>query len=93
MIAIDEPETGLHPSMMSIIADYAVMASQRTQVIITTHSADFLDGFHDTTPTITVSECIDGETKLRIPSEDKLKSWLEEYTLGETFRMRQLEDL
>src|SRR5207253_5466691 len=38
LIAIDEPETGLHPSMLPIIAEYAVEAAERTQVIMTSHS-------------------------------------------------------
>ncbi|MCX6377221.1 MAG: AAA family ATPase, partial [Armatimonadetes bacterium] len=33
LVAIDEPETGLHPSMLPIIAEYAVEASRKTQVI------------------------------------------------------------
>lgn len=41
LIAIDEPETGLHPSMLPIVAEYAVDASERTQVILTTHSPSF----------------------------------------------------
>jgi predicted ATPase len=93
LIAIDEPETGLHPSMMSIIADFAKQAAGRTQVVISTHSADFLDAFHDVTPTITVAECVNGETILKIPPEDKLKEWLKDYKLGEIYRMRQLEDM
>ena len=93
LVAIDEPETGLHPTMLSIIADFAVDASKRTQVIITTHSADFLDAFHSVTPTTTVTECVNGKTTLKILPKKKLKSWLKEYSLGEMFRMRQLEDM
>ena len=48
LIAIDEPETGLHPSMLPIVAEYAVDASSRTQVIFTTHSPQFLDAFRET---------------------------------------------
>lgn len=93
LVVIDEPETGLHPAMLPIIADFAVDASTRSQVIISTHSADFLDAFHDITPTTTVMECVNGETVLKILKKNKLKSWLEDYTLGELFRMRQLEDM
>ncbi|MCP5111186.1 MAG: AAA family ATPase, partial [bacterium] len=38
VIAIDEPETGLHPSMLPIIAEFAVEASRKSQVILSTHS-------------------------------------------------------
>ncbi len=45
LVAIDEPETGLHPSMLPIIAEFAVEAATRTQVIFTTHSDQFLRRF------------------------------------------------
>lgn len=93
LVVIDEPETGLHPTMLPIIADFAVDASTRSQVIISTHSADFLDAFHSVTPTTTVMECVNGETVLKILKKGKLKSWLKDYTLGELYRMRQLEDM
>ena len=48
VIAIDEPETGLHPSMFPIIAEFAVEASRRSQIIFTTHSPQFLDAFNET---------------------------------------------
>src|SRR5262249_3370801 len=34
LIAVDEPETGLHPSMFPIIAELAREASERSQVIL-----------------------------------------------------------
>ncbi len=56
LIAIDEPETGLHPSMLPIVAEYATDAATRTQVILTTHSPQFLDAFGDTLPATTVAK-------------------------------------
>lgn len=91
LIAIDEPETGLHPSMLPIIAEYARDASERSQLVLTTHSPDLLDAFGDDPPTTTVVEWRDGETKLRIICGDELKYWLEKYTLGELYRSRELE--
>ena len=91
LIAIDEPETGLHPSMMSIIAEYAVEASGRTQVVLTTHSPDFLDAFRDVKPTTTVLQLVDGETDMRVLSGDGLKYWLDRYSLGEVYRTGELE--
>jgi len=91
LIAIDEPETGLHPSMMSIIAEYAVEASDRTQVVLTTHSPDFLDAFRDVKPTTTVLQLEDGETDMRVLSGDDLKYWLDRYSLGEFYRTGELE--
>lgn len=93
LIAIDEPETGLHPSMLPIIADYAVEASRRTQVIFTTHSDQFLDAFGETKPTTTVAKWEDGKTTLTVLAEAELAYWLKDYTLGKLFRTGELEAL
>jgi predicted ATPase len=90
-IAIDEPETGLNPSMFPIIAEYAVEASKRTQLIFSTHSPEFLDAFRDTVPTTTVLEWRDGQTSLKVLSGETLAYWLKKYTLGELYRSKELE--
>ena len=91
VIAIDEPETGLHPAMLPIIAEYAVDAALRAQVIITTHSPQMLDAFTDKNPTTTVTKWQDGETVLQNLSGDDLAYWLKEYTLGTLFKSGELE--
>ena len=91
LIAIDEPETGLHPSKLPIIAEYARDASNRSQIILTTHSPEFLDAFGQDVPTTTVAEWRDGETLLRTISGDELTYWLRQYSLGELYRSRELE--
>jgi predicted ATPase len=91
LIAIDEPETGLHPSMFPIVAEYARDAASRAQVILTTHSPEFLDALGDDVPTTTVVERQEGQTILRVLSGDELSYWLKQYTLGELFRSKELE--
>jgi predicted ATPase len=91
LIAIDEPESGLHPSMLPIIAEYARDASLRSQIILTTHSPGFLDAFGDEPPNTVVVDWRDGMTSLRPVSGEKLKYWLKQYTLGELFSSRELE--
>lgn len=93
VIAIDEPEVGLHPSMLPIIAEYAVEASLRSQVIFTTHSPMFLNAFRDTVPTTTVARWVNGETELKTIGGDELNYWLREYTLGKLFESGELEDM
>ncbi|MDH3892611.1 MAG: AAA family ATPase [candidate division Zixibacteria bacterium] len=92
VIAIDEPETGLHPSMLPIVAEYAVEASQRAQIILTTHSPQFLDAFGTTQPVTTVVRWDNGETRLRNFDDDKLAEWLKEYSLGSYFQSGELEE-
>jgi predicted ATPase len=91
LIAIDEPETGLHPGMFPILAELATEAAQRTQVIFTTHSPQFLDAFKDAAPTTTVAEWVNGETKLTVLDGKDLQRWLERYSLGDLFVSGQLE--
>ena len=45
LIAIEEPERNLHPAALHTIANLLEQLAQRTQVIITTHSAQLLDSF------------------------------------------------
>jgi predicted ATPase len=91
LIAIDEPETGLHPSMLPIVAEYAVDASERTQVILTTHSPQFLDAFQDVVPVTTVVKWAEGKTDLQNVEGEQLERWLKAYSLGALFRSGELE--
>ena len=91
LIAIDEPETGLHPSMFPIVAEYARDAANKAQVILTTHSPEFLDAFGQDVPTTTVVERQEGQTVLHVVSGDELSYWLKQYTLGELYRSKELE--
>ncbi len=93
VIAIDEPETGLHPSMLPVIAEFAVDAATRAQVILTTHSPQMLDAFGSTRPTTTVAQWRNGETVLHTIKDADLDYWLKEYTLGNLFKSGELEQM
>lgn len=93
LIAIDEPEVGLHPSMLPIVAELAREAADRTQVVLTTHSPQLLDAFSGEPPTTTVAAWVDGETRLSVVDGDELRRWLCEYSLGALFRSGELESL
>ncbi|MEO7715689.1 MAG: AAA family ATPase [Capsulimonas sp.] len=93
LICIDEPEAGLHPSMLPIIAEYAANAAERTQIVLTTHSVQFLDAFSEYNPTTTVAQLQDGETKLVTLDGEKLAYWLGKYSLGSLFNSGELENM
>lgn len=93
IIAIDEPETGLHPSMLPLVAEYAVDAATRSQVILTTHSPQFLDAFEGVKPTTTIAKWEHGETILQTLKGEELDYWLKEYTLGSLFKSGELEQM
>lgn len=78
--------------MLPIVAEYAVDASERTQVILTTHSPQLLDAFKDVVPKTTVVKWNEGETILQNVEGEQLSRWLKEYSLGSLFRSGELEN-
>ncbi len=93
LIAIDEPEVGLHPSMFPIVAEYAAAAAERTQVVLSSHSPEFLDAFTEHAPHVTVCHWEDGRTRLFSLGPEKLEKWLREYRLGRLFSSGDLDAL
>jgi predicted ATPase len=92
-VAIDEPETYLHPAMFPIIAELAATAAESSQVVMTTHSPQFLDALGANSPVTTVVELVEGATQLRILDPKELSRWTKKYTLGELFKSGELEAL
>ena len=82
LIAIDEPETGLHPRMLPIIGAIAANCAAKSQIIFNTHSPQFLDAFEDEIPTTTVATWNGSETILKTLAGEELKRWVENYSLG-----------
>jgi predicted ATPase len=91
LIAIDEPEVGLHPSMLPIVAEYAAEAADRTQVVMTSHSPVFLDAFSGVPSEVTLLHWEDGRSRLFPLTPETLSKWLEPYRLGELFTSGELE--
>ncbi len=84
-ILIDEPELGLHPYALDVLASLILQAQERTQLIISTQSASLLNAFEP--DQIVVIEREDGESKFRRLEVDKLREWLaQEYTLGDLWQ-------
>lgn len=80
---IEEPELGLHPDVIPDIADLLIAASNRTQLVVTTHSDTLIDALTDTPESVIVCEKRDGATHLRRLEKEDLKPWLKRYRLGE----------
>jgi predicted ATPase len=87
LICVDEPETGLHPDAVRLLARAINEASPNLQLIIVTHSDALVDEFSDTPEAVVVCES-DFETGTRFKrlSRRKLKTWLQDYSLGELWR-------
>ena len=90
LIAIEEPELGLHPDLIPKMADLLVDASTRTQLVVTTHSEMLVDALHDRPDDIVVCEKHEGQTMMRRLSREKLAIWLEDYRLGDLWMSGQL---
>jgi predicted ATPase len=90
MICIEEPELGLHPDALAIIAELLVEASQRTQVVITTHSDVLVSALTDHADSVLVCEHLKGGTQMHRLESEKLQEWLKEYRLGEIWRLGKL---
>lgn len=90
LICIEEPEIGLHPDALPTVADLLTEASQRTQLIVTTHSDALVDALTATPEAVVVCEKQEGSTTMRRLDSDALKEWLENYTLGQLWRKGEL---
>jgi predicted ATPase len=69
LIGIEEPELAVHPGALPILVDYLKEASQRTQVVITTHSPELLDLLPP--ESLRVVERVDGATTVRDLAADQ----------------------
>jgi predicted ATPase len=87
LVCIEDPEIGLHPDILPIVAELLIEASQRTQLIVTTHSDILVSALSHVPEAVIVCERDDAGTHLRRLEPDRLKEWLEKYTLGELWRM------
>ena len=83
LIAIEEPELGLHPDIHPQLAALLLDASARTQLVVTTHSDMLVDALTDTPEAIVVCEKLGGSTQLTRLDSEKLEPWLDKYRLGE----------
>jgi predicted ATPase len=90
LICIEEPELGLHPDILPKLADLLVLASQRTQLIVTTHSDILVDAMTERPEVVVVCEKHDGKSEMRRLKKDELTSWLAKYRLGELWTRGQI---
>ncbi|MEK6706536.1 MAG: AAA family ATPase [Bdellovibrionota bacterium] len=84
-ILLDEPELGLHPYALAVLAGLIQKACARTQVIVSTQSAALIDHFQP--EDIVIVERQNGESIFRRLNKTGLKVWLDDYSLGELWQM------
>ncbi|MFV8751309.1 AAA family ATPase [Nannocystaceae bacterium ST9] len=82
-MCIDEPELGLHPAAITLVADLARSISRHCQVLFATQSTAFLDHFDPEEVVVVEREA--GKTVLHRLDAEALSGWLEDYSLSEVF--------
>ncbi|MBK6999950.1 MAG: AAA family ATPase [Rhodoferax sp.] len=90
LIALEEPELGLHPDMLPTLARLLADASTRTQLVVTTHAPGLVDAFSDNPADILVCERDDDGTHIERLDATHLAPWLEKYRLGELWTRGQI---
>ena len=84
IVIIDEPELGLHPFAINVLAELLKRASEKKQVIVSTQSVELLNAL-EPSDIVVVERKNNASTFMRLDTDD-LKDWLEDYTLGELWK-------
>ncbi|MER0204194.1 MAG: chromosome segregation protein SMC [Nitrosomonas sp.] len=87
VILVDEPELGLHPYAITLLASLVKQVSAK-QVIISTQSPLLLDHFQP--EDVLVADRVNGGTQFTRLDSEKLKDWLQDYSLGQLWEKNEL---
>ena len=87
-LLIDEPELGLHPYAIAVLAAQLKAVSLKHQVIVSTQSVELVNEFE--ADDLVIVNRHQGETVFERTSGERLKSWLEDYSLGEVWKKNLL---
>ncbi len=90
LVCIEEPELGLHPDILPSLAELLREASERCQLVVTTHSDVLVDALTETPESIIICEKEKGRTTLRRLDKDDIAPWLKSYRLGELWSSGEL---
>ena len=88
VILIDEPELGMHPYAITLLASLIKQASTTSQVIVSTQSSLLLDHFEP--EDVLVADRVNGATELRRLNSEELGDWLEDYSLGQLWEKNEI---
>jgi predicted ATPase len=82
VVCIEEPELGMHPDVLPLIAKMIKEASTRSQILVNTQSKEFIDEFSDMPEAVVVCEKVNGSTVMRRIDPERVKPHLEDSDLG-----------
>lgn len=87
-VLIDEPELGLHPFAIAVLADILKQVSENRQLIVSTQSVELLNEL--TPEDVIVVDQEDGASTFRRFTQEELGGWLEQYAMGELWKRNVL---
>jgi predicted ATPase len=90
LVCIEEPELGLHPDMIQPLAKLLLSASERMQLIVTTHSDGLVDELSGNPSAVIVCEKRNASSILKRLNSEQLSDWLKRYTLGQLWRTGEI---
>jgi len=90
-IIIDEPELGLHPYAIKLLASLLHEAAGRSQLIVSTQASHLIDELSP--EQVIVVNHRNGETLFERQDPEKLHEWLKEYTMGQLWEKNELGGL
>lgn len=83
-ILIDEPELGLHPYALAVVASLLQQAAETRQLIVSTQSVELINEFQP--EDVIVVDRIDGASTFKRLDAEELADWLKDYTLGDLWK-------
>ena len=87
VILVDEPELGLHPYAITMLASLIRQASKETQVIVSTQSSLLLDHFDP--EDVMVANRAGGSTVIKRLDAGELTDWRDDYSLGQLWEKNE----
>jgi predicted ATPase len=93
LACLEEPDSGLHPSLMVHLADALRQAAAERQVLVTTHSPELMDCFdlaeeQESLQVYIAERNQQGQTRFLPMTAAEFAPWLDRYRLGEAVRRR-----
>jgi predicted ATPase len=90
LICLEEPELGMHPDMIRMVAKMIIDAAERTQLIVTTHSEHLLTALQNDFDALFAFDAGQDGSIVRRFSQKEYEQWRQEHTLGELWSSGEL---
>lgn len=90
LICLEEPELGMHPDMIRMVAKMIIDASVKTQLIVTTHSEHLLSALQDDFDALFAFDTGLEGSFIRRFSQEEYHTWRDDHTLGELWTSGEL---